>query len=541
MPMPPQRPDCAPRDAVLCWGKRGRVAMNLAQGLLRQAQVNAARPALFLGHALLADYGQFHAEAMAVAGWLGAQGVAPGDRVALFLPNAPDYLRLLYGIWGAGAVALPINAKLHPREAAWIIADAGAALVFAAPALADDLAQALAQEGLKLSLMPADPAGLDPVLAHPPLAAICPRAAEDLAWLFYTSGTTGRPKGVMITHGMLWSMCLSYLADVDQVTPEDSALYAAPLSHGAGLYALVHVLMGARHVCPPSQGFDPAEILQLAAHHGRIHMFAAPTMVKRLTAHAQAHGQTGQGLRTIVYGGGPMYLADILEAVDTFGPVFVQIYGQGECPMSITALSRADVTDRSHPDWRTRLASVGRAQTVVEVMIGDDAGQPLPTGTVGEIMVKGTTVMPGYWQNPAATATTIQNGWLRTGDMGALDAAGYLTLHDRSKDMIISGGTNIYPREVEEALLTHPDIHEVSVIGQPDPEWGEVVLAFVVPRAGAQLTAAALDAHCLDRIARFKRPKAYALLPALPKNNYGKILKTELRALLAAPEGVQFL
>jgi long-chain acyl-CoA synthetase len=345
----------------------------------------------------------------------------------------------------------------------------------------------------------------------------------------------------MITHGMLSSMALSYLADVDTVTPDDTALYAAPLSHGAGLYALVHVLIGARHVCPVSQGFDEGEIFTLAAHHTRTHMFAAPTMVKRLTAHAQAHSLTGQGLRTIVYGGGPMYLADILDAVDTFGPIFVQIYGQGECPMSITALSRADVTDRSHPDWRARLGSVGRAQAVVEVMIGDDAGHPLPPSTVGEIMVKGTTVMPGYWRNPSATAKTIQNGWLRTGDMGALDPAGYLTLHDRSKDMIISGGTNIYPREVEEALLTHPDVAETSVIGHPDPEWGEVVLAFIVPRPGATVQAASLDAHCLDLIARFKRPKAYVLLPELPKNNYGKVLKTELRAMLAADTPLTYL
>ena len=515
--------------------------MNISIWLERQAQTHGARPALFLGADCIADYAGFHAQAAAAAGWLRGQGVVPGDRVALFMTNAPGYLVLLYGVWMAGAVAVPINAKLHGREAAWIMGDAGAWLAFASAALGDDLAQALEAEGVAVRVIRADGAGLAPVLAHAPLAGAEPRDPRDLAWLFYTSGTTGRPKGVMITHGMMATMCLSYLADVDAVTAADAALYAAPLSHGAGLYALVHVLMGARHVCPPSGGFDPAEILDLAGVLDRVHMFAAPTMVKRLTAHAQAHGRTGQGLRTIVYGGGPMYLADIIAAVDTFGPVFVQIYGQGECPMSITALSRADVTDRSHPDWRARLGSVGRAQSVVEVMIGDDDGQPLPPGQVGEIMVKGATVMPGYWQNPAATAKTIRNGWLRTGDMGALDAAGYLTLHDRSKDLIISGGTNIYPREVEEALLTHPDLHEVSVVGKPDPEWGEVVVAFVVARPGARPDAAALDAHCLDRIARFKRPKAYVLLPDLPKNNYGKVLKTALRDLLTQDAGLEHL
>ncbi|MDX5384586.1 MAG: AMP-binding protein [Rhodobacterales bacterium] len=507
--------------------------MNISNWLQRQAQVHGDWPALFLGRDCVADYGQFHARAAAVAGWLDTQGLRQGDRIVLFMKNRPEFLILLYGIWMAGAVAVPVNAKLHGREAAWIVGDAGARLAFASPGLAEDLAQALEQDGAEAPVIVADPGGLADVLTHDRKAEPCPLAPQDLAWLFYTSGTTGRPKGVMITHGMLSAMCLSYLADVDHVSPEDSALYAAPLSHGAGLYALVHVLMGARHVCPASGGFDPAEILDLAAHHGRTHMFAAPTMVKRMTAFAQSTGQNGAGLRTIVYGGGPMYVADIVEAVEVFGPVFVQIYGQGECPMSITALSRADVTDRSHAAWRARLGSVGRAQSVVEVKIGDANGAALPPGQIGEIMVRGATVMPGYWRNAEATAKTIQDGWLRTGDMGVLNGEGYLTLHDRSKDMIISGGTNIYPREVEEALLTHPDLHEVSVVGQPDPEWGEIVVAFVVPRAGAVLDHAALDGHCLAQIARFKRPKAYIVLTELPKNNYGKVLKTALRERLA--------
>lgn len=515
--------------------------MNISNWLLRQAQAHGDRPALFLGRDCLADYAGFHAQAAALAGGLGAQGLRPGDRVALFITNAPAFLVILYGIWMAGGVAVPVNAKLHGREAAWIMGDAGAVLAFASAGLADDLVAAIRQEEGTTRVIRADAEGLAPLLGHAKQDGICPRAAGDLAWLFYTSGTTGRPKGVMITHGMLSAMSLSYLADVDRVTPADAALYAAPLSHGAGLYALVHVLMGARHVCPASGGFDAGEILDLASHHGRVHMFAAPTMVKRLTAHAQANGLRGAGLRTIVYGGGPMYVADIVEAVEVFGPVFVQIYGQGECPMSITALSRDDVADRAHPDWRARLGSVGRAQAVAEVRIGDAEGHPLPPGTVGEIMVKGATVMPGYWRNPEATAKTLQDGWLRTGDMGALDRAGYLTLHDRSKDLIISGGTNIYPREVEEALLTHPDVHEVSVVGRADPEWGEVVVAFVVPRAGAVLEAAALDAQCLAQIARFKRPKAYALLHELPKNNYGKVLKTALRAMLVDGADVTYL
>jgi long-chain acyl-CoA synthetase len=327
---------------------------------------------------------------------------------------------------------------------------------------------------------------------------------------------------------MLMSVSLCYPLDVDPVFADDATLYAAPMSHGAGLYALLHVRAGARHVVPQSGGFDPAEIFALARHHTRIQMFAAPTMVKRMSEHAKRTGETGEGLRTVVYAGGPMYNADIIEAVELFGPVFVQIYGQGECPMGITALSRADVTDRTRPGWEARLGSVGRAQAAVEVAIADKKGRHVTTGTAGEIMVRGATVMPGYWQAPEATRKTLVGGWLMTGDVGVMDAAGYVTLQDRSKDMINSGGSNIYPREVEEVLLTHPGLREVSVVGRPHPEWGEEVVAFIVGDAPE----VELDALCRDRIARFKRPKAYIRLDELPKNNYGKVLKTELRARL---------
>jgi long-chain acyl-CoA synthetase len=490
--------------------------MNIGIWLERTAQAMPDRAALFLGRDQVMDYAGFDRAAREAAGALLEQGVTPGDRIAIFMGNAPDYLLALYGIWYAGAAAVPINAKLHGAEAAWIIENATARLT-----LADSTGQAaLAAQGV----------AAQPVSRGPAVARLTARAPDDLAWLFYTSGTTGRPKGVCITHRMLIAMSLSYLADVDEVSAEDATLYAAPMSHGAGLYAMVHVLRGARHVCPVSGGFEPGEILDLAQHHDRLHMFAAPTMVKRLTAHARATGAPGTGLRSVVYAGGPMYLADIIAAVETFGPVFLQIYGQGECPMAITALSRGDVADRSHPDWRARLASVGCAQSVVEVRIADETGAERPPGKVGEILVRGDAVMPGYWQNDAASEAALRGGWLWTGDLGRMDGDGYVTLQDRSKDMIISGGSNIYPREVEEVLQTHPSVIEVAVVGVPDPEWGEVVVAFVV--SDGPLDEAALDAHCRASIARFKRPKRYIADDSLPKNNYGKVLKTDLRGRL---------
>ncbi len=499
--------------------------MNLANWLKRSAQMTPDRPALFLGRDCVASYGDFWRDACAVAGWLRAGRIKAGDRVALFMKNTPDYLTALYGIWIAGGVVVPINAKLHAREAKFILADSGAEVVFASP----ELAEALAGEKPCPVMVSVPSSEFETARGSAPMEQITFRTADDLAWLFYTSGTTGKPKGVMITHRMLTTMSLCYATDVDAVSAGDATLYAAPMSHGAGLYNMLHVRAGARHVCPVSGGFDPSEIFDLASHFGRTHIFAAPTMVKRLTQVARTSGVKGDGLRTVVYAGGPMYNADIIEAVEHFGPIFVQIYGQGECPMGITALPRGDVADRQHQNWRQRLQSVGRAQSAVEVAIGDSNAKPLPAGAHGEIMVRGDAVMPGYWQNSAATETTLKNGWLMTGDRGFMDADGYVTLQDRSKDMIITGGSNVYPREVEEVLLLDPQVLEVSVVGQPHPEWGEEIVAFVV----GELDEKRLDQLCLDNIARFKRPKHYVRVDELPKNNYGKVLKTVLREKLA--------
>ncbi|MCP4821794.1 MAG: long-chain fatty acid--CoA ligase, partial [Shimia sp.] len=387
--------------------------MNIAIWLQRAAERDPTREAIFSGHEVVETYGSFFARALGVARWLSDQGVGQGDRVGLFMKNCPDYLVALYGIWAAGAVAVPVNAKLHRKEAAWILNDAGAKLCFTAKSDVGGLAEVCDTLCVEV---PKD-TGRGEILA---------RAPTDLAWLFYTSGTTGRPKGVMITHRMLVAMAMSYFADVDEVTADDTALYAAPMSHGAGLYNVMHVLKGARHVVPVSGGFEEAEIFELAAHLGRVHMFAAPTMVKRMTQVAKETGARGAGLRTVVYGGGPMYVEDIREAVDLFGPVFAQIYGQGECPMCITALSKAEVA-AGDP---AVLASVGRAQSVVELAIGGPEGL-LPSGEVGEVLARGDAVMPGYWRNDAASSEALQGGWLHTGDMGVLDDAGFLTLKDR--------------------------------------------------------------------------------------------------------------
>jgi long-chain acyl-CoA synthetase len=507
--------------------------MNVACWLAATARLRPESPALLTGFDLDADYRTFARRAAAIGAALSRDhGIAPGDRVALFASNCTQYFECLYGIWWVGAVAIPINAKLHGREAAWICSDAGAKLTF----VSDDTLDALmeAKDGLPdaMRLLSVDSAAYRAMREGEGTPAPLTREADDLAWLFYTSGTTGRPKGVMLSHANLVAMSMCYLVDVDQATPNDASLYAAPISHGAGLYHFPHVRMGGRHVVPESGGFDPDEVLNLSRQLDNVVMFGAPTMVRRLVDAARRRGENGEGIRTIIYGGAPMYLADIREALAVMGQRFVQIYGQGESPMTITALSREWHGRTDHPRYLERLASVGTAQSVMSVRITDADGRPLPAGATGEVEAKGTAVMLGYWNNPKANAETLKDGWLRTGDVGRLDDDGFLTLSDRSKDVIISGGSNIYPREVEEALLTHSDVREVSAIGVPDPDWGEIVVACVVLEEGAAPDDAKLDAHCLASIARFKRPKRYVFLDALPKNNYGKVLKTELRQMM---------
>ena len=509
--------------------------MNLAHLLQRQALQSPERPAILEAERLHATHGQWADRAARLGAAMQAQGLQQGDRVLLFMRNHPRYLEFMFGCWWAGLVVVPVNNKLHLKEVQWIADNARARWAFMTQDLVppgDDLA------GLA-GVTEADSAQADAMLQHATaLPAITERGADDTAWLFYTSGTTGRPKGVMITHRNLMTMGLGYFCDVDPIASDDAIVYAAPMSHGAGIYAIPHLMAGARHVVPASGGFDAAELFDLGLKTGPLSLFAAPTIVKRLVDEAETAGHSparcAQAFKTIVYGGAPMYAADIERALRVMGPRFVQIYGQGESPMTGTVLSRRHLADTAHPHHAERIASVGVAQTPVRIRVADAQGRDVPLGEVGEVLIGGDSVMAGYWRNPEATASAIRDGWLWTGDMGSLDADGFLTLKDRSKDLIISGGSNIYPREVEEVLLTAPGVAEVSVVGAPDPEWGEVVVAFVVAAPGTVVNAQQLDAHCIEHIARFKRPKRYEFVDALPKNNYGKVLKTELRARLQA-------
>jgi acyl-CoA synthetase (AMP-forming)/AMP-acid ligase II len=499
--------------------------MNVALLLFDVARRLPAQPAVSDNrHAW--NYAELASRIGRAAGGLSARGLEPGDRVMLFMENCAEFLEMLFACWAAGLCAVPVNARLHLREAEYILQDSGSRLIAATSGLAEMLMPLESQA----PIIATDSSDYARLLTGEPIdPAVGSRT--DLAWLFYTSGTTGRPKGAALSHRNLLFMSHCYYADIDSVDERDTNLHAAPLSHGAGLYALPHILRGGHQVVLPH--FDVDAVIDAVSRYPRLSMFAAPTMLTRLVQAPAVANADWHNLRTICYGGGPMYVADLERALDLFGPRLYQLYGQGESPMTVTGLSKRMHADAKEAGRSDRLGSCGVPRTGVLVKVVDENDRKLTAGETGEVVTRSDCVMEGYWRNPEANAEALRGGWLHTGDLGSLDEEGFLTLRDRSKDMIISGGSNIYPREIEEVLLRHPDLIEVSVVGRAHPEWGEEVVAFVVARPGAALSQQALDRLCLDHIARFKRPRHYRFVDALPKNNYGKVLKTELRRQLA--------
>ena len=485
--------------------------MNLVQLLLRSARWLPERPALAVGTKVVRSYGELAKRVAQLSrSFRESFRLSPGDRVALAMKNCPEYYELLFACWHAGLAVVPMNAKLHAREFAYIQENSGAKLSFVTSDLEAAVPGAISVSSKSYAQLFGE--------AGSPAEA----KSDDLAWLFYTSGTTGVPKGAMLTHRNLLFATQAYFSDIDKLAPHDAILHAAPLSHGSGLYGLPHFAAGAANLIPESGHFEPAEIFELLERWQNVSFFAAPTMVSRLVTSPLA--RTPRGLKTLVYGGAPMYVADCRRAIELFGPRLYHLYGQGEAPMTITGLGQL------HHRERIRLETAGLARTGVEVKIFDEEDRELPPGEIGEIVTRSDCVMAGYWRNAEASARTLRGGWLHTGDVGSLDPEGFLSIRDRSKDLIISGGANIYPREIEEVLLRHPAVVECSVVGRPHPEWGEEVVAFVVRKSS--LTPEELDTLCLENIARFKRPRQYRFVDALPKNNYGKVLKTELRKLL---------
>ena len=470
-----------------------------------------------------------------VAHALLAEGVGPQDRVAFLDKNGPAYFEVLFGGSKINAVNVAVNWRLAPTEVAYVVNDAEAKVLFVGPDFVEPVASIEDQLGTvrRVVVLQGDHPKYEPyerwLAGQPATDPGVESAPGDVAMQLYTSGTTGQPKGVMLTNTNFDGI-IGPLATELGLGPSAVSLVAMPLFHiGGSGWALVGMANGAHSVVV--REVDPAAILQAIAGHRVTHAFLVPAVLMFMLATPGCADIDFSSLHTIAYGASPISEDVLLRSLSTFGCGLVQLYGMTETTGAITALLAADHDPGGpHAD---RLRSCGRPLPGVEIRLVDPAtGRDCPTGAVGELWVRTTQNMRGYWKQPEETARTINaDGWLRTGDAGYFDADGYLYLHDRVKDMIVTGGENVYPAEVENVLMAHPGIADVAVIGVPSETWGETVKAVVVPAPGVSLAATPEDiiAFARERLAHFKCPKSVDFVEVLPRNPSGKVLKRELR------------
>ena len=507
--------------------------MNTFAFLHKAAMLRPDQPALVHGRESI-TYRAFHERALTIGGNLLSLGLKPGDRVAFCLANSPRILETVFACFAAGLVVVPVNARLHPREIAYIVGNSGARVLIHGGEYHDGINEHQSDfAGLEHRVCTEDVAGALPFArllnAEARLHEAVEVSATDPCWLFYTSGTTGKPKGATWTHRTVRVMIMNYLADVHNIQPGEIVAHAAPMSHGSGIVALPAVARAATNVVFENKSFDPVALFALIESMKVSHIaFLAPTQIIKMLEEFVPGRFDLSSLKAICYGGAPIYVEHLRNAIKAFGPVFAQIYGQGESPITISGLNAAEharLIEANDP----RIGSAGTIRTDVEVRCVDAHDRPLPPGQEGEIVVRGDIVMQGYWNNPQATAETLRNGWLHTGDIGMLDENGYLFLLDRAKDMIISGGNNVYPREVEEVIVQHPAVATAVVFGTPHEYWGEAVHALVVLEPGAHATPQEIIEHCGKNMAGYKKPKTVEFTDALPVSGYGKVMRREIR------------
>jgi acyl-CoA synthetase (AMP-forming)/AMP-acid ligase II len=489
------------------------------------------------GATLTRTYGETNRRADALAAGLVDRGVSRGDRVALFMQNRPEAMESFFAALKLGAAAVPLNPRFTAEEIDYHLGDAGARALIIGEEVADVVAKVRdrltsVEHVICVGSDGADDGTVDfeAVLAQHDGSPFPTVDVEDdeLAWLAYTSGTTGQAKGAMLTHGNLIACALGALADTMRLEVGDVALHAASLTHGSGYNALAYTMKGCAQVLLSPIGFEVEKFLDFVSRYKVNALFAVPTMIKMIVDHPAASAADLSSLRWVMYGGAPMYVEDLKKALDLMGPVFVQIYGQTESPMTGTLLRPEE--HRLGEPYASWLGSCGRARSGIGVRILDENDRPVPPGEVGEICLRGATVMKGYWNRPEATAESLRSGWLHTGDIGRMDDHGYVYILDRTRDMVISGGLNIYPREIEEVLLTHPDVSEVCVFGVPDDKWGEALKAHVVLTPGQSATEAEIIAFAGEHLAGYKKPKTVDFVDEIPKTTYGKPDKKAVRS-----------
>ncbi|MFC3170069.1 acyl-CoA synthetase [Paracoccus fontiphilus] len=458
-------------------------------------------------------------------------GLKKGDRVMCQSQNCMEMMQAMFAVWRAGGVWVPANFRQTPEEVAYLTEASGATLMFCNASFPDHaaacgvttLAFGAAEFGPEVTAITAEHMG------ERPQVAIVDR--DDPCWFFFTSGTTGRPKASVLTHGQMAFVVTNHLADLmPGLTGEDASLVVAPLSHGAGVHQLTQVARGVRTILLPTERFDPAQVWDLVAEWRVSTMFTVPTILKLLVEHPSTAGADTSSLRYVIYAGAPMYRVDQQKALQTLGPVLVQYFGLGEVTGNITVLPAHLHQAEDGPT--ARIGTCGHARTGIEVQIQDDQGREVAPGETGEICCIGPAVFAGYYRNPEANAKSFRDGWFRTGDLGHMDEQGFVYITGRQSDMFISGGSNVYPREIEEKILTHPAINEVAVLGVPDPLWGEIGWAVCV--ANAPVAEADLAAFLDGKLSRYKMPKRFLFWDALPKSAYGKITKKMIREELEA-------
>ncbi len=466
-------------------------------------------------------YAQLHGMAAKVAGALRANGIQPGDRVAIILPNVPAFPVVYWGILLAGGTVVPMNPLLKAGEIDYFFTDSGAKIAFVWPDFVAEATKGAANSGTRI--IECGPIGpVEGALeGGEPIAEPHERADDDTAIILYTSGTTGRPKGAELTHRNIHLNATRSCTSIQEITPDDIVMGCLPLFHVFGLVVGLNAatIAGASLALIPR--FDPAAAIEVIEKERVTIMQGVPTMYAAILNHPQSDGMDTSALRVCASGGSAMPLEVMKSFEDKFGCMILEGYGLSET---------SPVASFNMPDRERKPGTIGVAIPGCEMKCVDLDGNEVPVGEVGEIAIRGDNVMKGYWNKPEATAEAIPDGWFRTGDLATMDDEGYFTIVDRKKDMILRGGMNVYPREVEEVIYTHPDVVEVAVVGLPDELMGEQVGAAVALREGATVTPEDIIEYTKERIAAYKYPRKVWVVPELPKGPTGKILRREVHA-----------